>query len=205
MAIKWFDFDGTIVHVKERFYNVHMSLCEHFKIKPLPENDYWEARCNGVSTKEILKSINAENVYEEYISRRNDLIESEKFLRYDTLREGVEETLKEIKSKDKVFVLSGRLSKDMLVKQIDWLGLSKYVDEILVVSPFGGWEDKCEVLKKYASPSDLFVGDNPKDILAGKNAHIKTVAILNGMSTKPILESVSPDSIIDKLSALLAI
>ena len=47
-----------------------------------------------------------------------------------------------------------------------------------------------------------YVGDIPNDILAAKNAGVRSVAITTGMCTREMLEKYGPDYIVDSLSEL---
>jgi phosphoglycolate phosphatase-like HAD superfamily hydrolase len=202
MNIVWFDFDGTIVDVQERFYHVHIAICSELGILSLSKNDYWQARCNAVSTKDILKLLNATDLFEQYISIRNNLIESVEFLKYDRLREGVKETLSEVDISYKSNLLTARSNKDSLFSELENLNIRQYFSDIFMVSPFSKWEEKSVVLDKFSNESHFIIGDTPNDIIAGKKASIKTVGILNGMSTPALLTSSNPDLLIKEFSEI---
>lgn len=51
----------------------------------------------------------------------------------------------------------------------------------------------------------MYVGDSPNDILAGKNAGIKTCAFISNPLRKEIMESMNPDYLIDDFGALTQI
>lgn len=200
----WFDFDGTIVDVKKRFYSVHQALCMYLNINPLTESEYWNARCNRVSTMDILRKINAEHIYDEYIAGRNELIESTKFLKMDTLRSGVVEALNQIKLRYKCKLLTGRKDKKNLDWQLKYLQIVGFFDEVFIVSPYGNWEEKYKILCNYSSPADIMVGDTPGDLLAGKSAQLKTIAVLDGMSTQSNIEATIPDYIVPFFAGIMS-
>lgn len=204
MRTIWFDFDGTLVDVKARFYSVHKTICSRFSIKPLPETEYWKARCEGISTLEILKGISAENLFEQYIAERNKLIESPEFLGMDKVREGVKETLLNLKSKYQFNILTGRSSREALEWQLNHLSLAGFFYGIFVVSPYGDWQDKYNVLQMNSRPGDIVIGDAPRDMIAGKKAGLKTIAILDGMATKERIEDTHPDVSITFFKEIIA-
>ncbi|MFC2068215.1 HAD family hydrolase, partial [Chloroflexota bacterium] len=49
----------------------------------------------------------------------------------------------------------------------------------------------------------IFVGDSSLDIMAGRAAGVRTVAIYNGVASKEALAEQEPDCILDDLSLLL--
>ena len=54
-------------------------------------------------------------------------------------------------------------------------------------------------------PQDTyFIGDSEVDVLTGKNAGMKTVAVSWGFRDRKVLEAASPDVIIDSRAELLA-
>ena len=189
----WFDFDGTLVDVSKRYSTVHEIICEKLGVTPLPKEQYWKLRCEGKTTKEILQFINAEQYYNTYIEYRNEVIESLEFLEMDLLRRNVQETLVMLRDKYKLKIISGRALKTNLVEQLKQLHLYDFFLEIYTTSPFGGWKEKEVVLRKYAEAGDYIVGDHPIDIIAGKNAGLKTISVLGGMSTSIKLNEVMPE------------
>ncbi len=197
MNIVWFDFDGTLIHVDERFYQVHLAICSKLGISPLSKEDYWQARCNAVSTENILKLIQASELFEKYIALRNTLIESLEFLTYDVLRNGVKVTLGELKGTYTLHLLTGRSNKANLLYELENLEIKQYFSEVLMVSPFGKWEEKSTILNEYKNESYYMIGDTPNDIIAGKNAAVKTIGILGGMSTYSILSATNPDFLVN--------
>jgi HAD superfamily hydrolase (TIGR01509 family) len=53
-------------------------------------------------------------------------------------------------------------------------------------------------------PSEAaYVGDSPIDIEAGRAAGVHTIAVLTGTSTRPVLEAVAPDHILESAVELL--
>jgi|SRR6185312_9004934 len=197
MNIIWFDFDGTIIHVEERFYRVHQRICEQLALPPLDKEQYWNARINGVSTKDILKLINAEHLFEEYISIRNALLESLEFLKYDRLRSNAKIILDDLHKNYQINLLTARSNEANLLLELEQLDIKKYFTDIFIVSPFSKWVDKSAILSKYTNESICMIGDTPNDIIAANKVAIKTIGILNGMSTKSIISSCHPDFIVN--------
>ena len=205
MKTIWFDFDGTLVSVKRRYYSVHETICRNLGLFPLPENIYWQLRCESVSTRLILEKIGAAEKFEAYRTLRNQLIESIAFLDLDEKRIGTDEVLKLLHQKFRLCILSGRASNANLLSQLRDLDLARYFQEVYTVDPFDNWNAKFEVLKQYGSAEDLIIGDSARDIKAGKARGMLTTAILAGMSTPDLLKLEGPDAIISELGELPAL
>ena len=61
-----------------------------------------------------------------------------------------------------------------------------------IITEFGIRKDEC-----------LYVGDSPIDILTGKAAGVKTIAVTTGIATIEQLKEANPDGIISNLEKLL--
>ncbi len=205
MSTIWFDFDGTITDVKTRYTQVFIDFFASKYHIDLNSDKYWQFRQAGLSTLKILENYGYERFIQEYIDFRNETIESIAYLKKDTLRANVEETLSELKKRFTLKILSGRAIKENLIEQINFLNLSSYFTEVYTVSPFAAFVEKQAVLKKNASISDYMVGDTEHDIKAGNSCSLKTIAISDGMSTKERLIQSLPTQIIDSFSKLSSI
>lgn len=119
---------------------------------------------------------------------------------------GVRETLEALKSKRK-FILTNRYARyaDVLLKSLD---LRRYFEEI-----FGGDDDECVkpnicLFERIASRIDfdkaraIIVGDMGIDIMAGKNAGIKTCWISHGLGQAEEARKLRPDYMIDDIREL---
>lgn len=131
--------------------------------------------------------------------------------RYSTLKPHARKILSALQRQGiKLAVASNRPTKfsQILIRS---LGLEKYFD--LVICADKKHELKPEpylikqVLKKLkiASREALYVGDMVYDIKAGKNARVKTVAILGGSGSREELAALKPYQMIDNLKQLLKI
>lgn len=89
------------------------------------------------------------------------------------------------------------------------LGLKKYFDLVVCAKDKSEIKPNPDILLKIikrlkvATAEVLYVGDMTIDVYAGKNAGIKTIAVLGGSSSKPQLKKARPFKIIPKLSDLL--
>ena len=193
----FFDLDGTLIDVSDRFYGVYSEICNELGIETLPKNKYWLKRQTKISTFDILKSTKGEKFYEQFITLRNQKIETQSFLKYDTLKPKVDMLLKKLSKKYTIHLISLRNSRSNLLWQLNYLSIIKYFKTVENASAFGGYHDKIKLIEKIGySSGDWVVGDTESDILAGKTLNLYTCAVLNGMRTKNFIEKLNPHFII---------
>jgi HAD superfamily hydrolase (TIGR01509 family) len=120
----------------------------------------------------------------------------------------VENTLKTLKSKHVKLGLLTTTPREPLKVAVKRLAISNYFDIMLakdeakskpdpdglnqIITEFGVNRDEC-----------LYVGDSPIDILTGKAAGIRTIAVTTGLATVEQLKENAPDDIITNLEQLL--
>jgi HAD superfamily hydrolase (TIGR01509 family) len=121
----------------------------------------------------------------------------------------VESTLKALKSKGVKLGLLTTTPRKPLKVVIKKLAIGKYFDIMLakddanskpdpdglkqIITEFGIGKDEC-----------LYVGDSPIDVLTGKAAGVRTIAITTGVTTMEQLKEKTPDGIITDMEQLLA-
>jgi pyrophosphatase PpaX len=202
-----FDFDGTIVDSMHMVFN---ALNDALKKKSLPTIEIeLFGRLAGlplidiISTKtQISGSVSKEvekDVFESYTS----------FCRSSCqLLPHVESTLMTLKSKQIKIGLLTTTPSLPLKAVMNKFSLNEYFDIMLakedaknkpnpeglnkIITQFGLKKDEC-----------LYIGDSPIDILTGKAAGIKTIAVTTGIATIKQLKKAKPDAIIPNLEKLL--
>ena len=204
----YFDFDGTIVNVSDRFYTVYQCICRELGVAVLNQVDYWLARCTRKSTREILRLSAGEGSYEAFIEKRTRLIESQQFLVLDQLRVGAKWVLKRLAQRHRLVLVSARGSHHCLTWQLKTLNIYDFFSEVCVSPPFGTWRDKAAILTAQQALSHgdaMIVGDTESDILAGQSVGITTCAVNGGMALENDLRRLEPGYVIHELSSLLDI
>jgi len=202
-----FDFDGTIVDSTNMVFKV---LNDALKKRSLPTIEIeLLGRMSGLPVGDI---VNTKTYISESTAKE---IEKDVFDAYTVfcrtscrLLPQVENTLKTLKSKQiKIGLLTATPSKSLRAVA-EKFSLDDYFDIILakgdaknkpdpeglekIITEFGIEKDEC-----------LYVGDSPIDILTGKAAGIKTIAVTTGLATIQQLKEAKPDDIIPNLDKLL--
>jgi len=202
-----FDFDGTIVDSMNMVFN---ALNDALKKKSLPTIEIeLLGRMAGLPLIDIIgaKAHISESAAKEV---EKDVFEAyTAFCRTSCqLLPNVESTLKILKSKQiKIGLLTTTPSKP-LKEVAKKFSLNDYFDIMIakedaknkpkpdglnkIITKFGIKKDEC-----------IYVGDSPIDILTGKAAGIKTIAVTTGIATIEQLKEAKPDDIIPNLKKLL--
>ena len=202
-----FDFDGTIVDSMQMVFS---ALNDALKRRNLPTIEIeLLGRMAGLPVIDIISS-------KAYITEAAAKeVEKDVFKTYTSfcrtscqLLPHVESTLKTLKSKKiKLGLFTTTPTKPLMAVEKKF-SLKDYFDIMIakedaenkpnpeglnkIVKEFGIRKDEC-----------LYVGDSPIDILTGKAAGIKTIAVTTGIATIKQLKEANPDWIIPNLEKLL--
>lgn len=202
-----FDFDGTIVDSMPMVFN---ALNDALKRRNLP---IIEAELLGaLAGLPVIDIISSKAHITESAAKE---VEKDVFGAYSSfcsvncqLLPNVESTLKTLKSKSiKLGLFTTTPIKPLMVVEKKF-SLKDYFDIMIakedaknkpspeglnkIITAFGIKKDEC-----------LYVGDSPIDILTGKAAGVKTIAITTGLATIEQLKEANPDWIISNLEKLL--
>jgi len=204
-----FDFDGTLIDIKIDFpkmKNEVLSLGKQYGVLPNPE-------------LYILEAI--DHIYNELLAQDNYLADIFKKQAIDILVEievsatanakaffGADKTLRQIRSKGIKVGIVTRNCRPAVLKSSEMAGLEYDLlltrDDVKKVKPDPQHLlDALNLLGSQASNS-IMVGDHPMDILAGKKAGMRTIAVLT-MKNREDFDEVSPDLILNNVSDILEI
>jgi HAD superfamily hydrolase (TIGR01509 family) len=202
-----FDFDGTIVDSMQMVFS---ALNDALKRRNLPTIEIeLLGRMAGLPVIDIISS-------KAHITEASAKeVEKDVFKTYTSfcrtscqLLPHVESTLKTLKSKKiKLGLFTTTPTKPLMAVEKKF-SLKDYFDIMIakedaenkpnpeglnkIVKEFGIRKDEC-----------LYVGDSPIDILTGKAAGIKAIAVTTGIATLQQLKETNPDGIISDLEKLL--
>lgn len=202
-----FDFDGTIVDSMRMVFDV---LNTSLKKRDLP---LIEVELLGqMAGKPLIDIISVKTQISESDAKE---VEKDVFLAYTSfcrsscqLLPNVESTLKTLKIKGIKLGLLTTTPKRPLKAVADKFSLDSYFDIMLAKEDAKNKpnpEGLERIIRKFGITKEecVFVGDSPIDILTGKAAGIKTLAVTTGIATIKQLKEVNPDGIISDLGALL--
>jgi len=198
----FFDLDGPILDVSKRYYAVYRDFCVSHGAKPLGQKSFWSSKRNK----------NDLNIPDHLTSGYKlfwwNNIESAKYLALDKTQKEALKILRDFSKKGITLCLvSLRHDKKTFYAEIRNFGLDRFFKKIFVFSPVPfktekNWLVKNKLLKKFVQKDDIIIGDTGTDILCGKKLRIKTVAVLNGITSYKRIKIYSPDYIVRGVGTL---
>ena len=147
----FWDLDGPILNVKEKYYCVYRNLITDAGYEALDKQEYWDAKRSKVSEIEILSRTGAADFFEIYHKARLSLIENPDYLSLDTLQEGAREVLAYFSTRFQLVLVTLRSSSRHLNKGLKKLGIKKYFVDILTSGDkyYPRWRIKHQLVKEY--------------------------------------------------------
>jgi phosphoglycolate phosphatase-like HAD superfamily hydrolase len=192
-----FDFDGTLIDIRNKFTNVYQDLVSSMGGQPV--NEYFKKRYSGVTEKDIfLMSGLKESQYSKYDSLRESLLEEPQYLSCDHLFKGVLSLLKGIRERGSaIWIVTHRYNRITLQQELKDLNLLNYIDDYACTGDkqYGDCSNKhpdwfqdaaMQKSRKLTSLSQRYsrivmVGDSPTDIEAANKADVSSVALPTGL------------------------
>jgi len=201
------DLDGTIVDSKEAyleavktaFKTVGQRMVNAKIVTEIPKRLE-----QNLPIKDLLKGIDAQKFLTIYLNAyyQNTSTKTKPIPK-------ISETLKKLSEKAKLALITMRyVPKEKVASELEKFGLAKYFQYIITALDTHEPKPSPEALIKCAKQLDipkcecLVVGDSVADIKAGKNAGIKTVAVLSGIFSRKELKSEKPDLILESVNQL---
>lgn len=213
--ILFFDLDGPILDVQERYYRIYTEILVTYGAKPVSGETYWAAKRNKVPEAEILAMSGMQSQEKLYHKTRRQLIESADYLEYDRLQDSAADVLGVLRGHARLVLVTLRNEPDTLAEQLKALGIDTLFDTVLVSGSRRAeqkWTIKRDlVLETFgdiledseARSPGYFIGDTETDILAGQALGLRTIGVLNGIRTKPLLEACQPDCLVPAIGDVL--
>lgn len=200
----FFDLDGTLIDISEKYYRVYADFIISNQLRPINKKHFWRLKRSKTSLEEILGDSAILEAYKDFFINH---IESPKYLKFDCLYAFSINVVSELSTKGlKLYGVSLRQDPGGLMRQIKNFKLDQFAKVLTATPPpFQSNENyrlKVKLIKPIAHPGDIIVGDSRADILAGKALNLKTVAVLSGISNYRVLKSYSPDFIIRDIRSI---
>ncbi|MCT7520064.1 HAD family hydrolase [Aliarcobacter cryaerophilus] len=183
------DLDGPILEGKFRHYTCYKYIIKKYGGNVIDVDAYWELKRGKVTRDILLEKSNFRESYEVFFKEWMNTIENEEYLRLDTLKPNVVETLKSWKNiTDKIVLVTMRQNREYLLNQLDRLGILCLLNEVIDCPPQRK-NTKYEALKDKIFNNAIFIGDTEEDTNTAKMLGIKSIGITNGLRDKKFLEA----------------
>jgi len=209
-----FDFDGTLVDVKDKYYHVYCDFLKKHKAKPMGLDKFWDLKRSACDSDKILSSSGMDTGYSnEFLAHTIDKIENPENLKKDKLIKGALTVLFELKKNHQLYLVSARRNKENLISQLKENKIFECFEKIITPRRFfktvNNFENtpKSEVLTEMGlnNAVNLIVGDSGMDMLTSKKINALSCAVNTGIRSTEILKSYQPDFMIDSISDFLPI
>lgn len=204
------DLDGTITESGEGCMNAVRYM---FSKAGYEEND--ETRIRSFVGPPIKKHLisafgfSEERAAETYAYYREYYMD--KGIHESRLYDGIEETLRAIKTSGKALYVATSKPEAMALPIIEGYGLMPLFDAVFGARHEEGIYDKTQVLRfgisrlGYTPANAVMVGDRSHDIVGGRAVGIDTVGVLYGYGDRKELLDAKPDYILDSVADLAAL
>lgn len=194
----FFDFDGTLVNVFKRDYELYKRALRGRD--SITYEEYTQRRRNNESSRSIvsLTVMNHEEFYPDFIAERHALTERSELLTLDTLFDGVQDVLTGL-SKHPMFIISARNNHQTLTEQCKALKIDHHFRYIHAIAS----SDKSPILKALSGGEiAIMIGDTEFDVESAKAAGVISVAVSSGIRSRTYLQALQPDHLIDNIKQL---
>jgi phosphoglycolate phosphatase len=204
----FFDLDGPILDVAERYYRAYSQALSVLNFEPLEKKAYWNLKRLKADDSEILKSSSAQSVLKEFRTNKDGLIEEETLLTLDEVWPELLLCYATLFEREFSVLVTMRKHSERTEWQLKQLGIYEWFDRILLcpveISIENRWEIKVNainasgVLKSLKPDECIFVGDTETDISAGRHLGMKTIAVSFGIRNRNILLEYEPVELFDE-------
>ena len=211
------DFDGPIMDVSHRYYQVYQRCLQltkqpSQKITLLSKAEFWQLKRARVSERKIglLSGLKPEQA-RIFAHLRRTNVHAMPYLTHDTLIPGAIATLTEIQQLGfELVVMTMRKERELNVA-LEKYHLERFFpphlrycfdnDYLITLDT----KDKpllmAKALQELPTAADVWmVGDTEADIIAAKTHNVKVIAVLSGIRDRQRLAIHQPDSIVDNLA-----
>ena len=206
-----FDLDGTLIDSLVAYRMAFNRSVERYNLKPIDIRELTDFLNQFLSLEELLKnlypSLNPEDIQEFMLEMKNEFIALSKD--YITLKPHARDVLLLLKNQGmKIGIATGRMSRgDGKWRELKNLNIDSFVDTVVTAGETKPKPDPASLIK-CAEELDLsldecvFVGDSRADVIAGKSAGVKIIAVPTGVASRDQLAEEMPDFMLDSLYQL---
>lgn len=172
----FFDFDGTIVNVWPRYYQVFLAASEFTGIS---QRDYVKAKRALISDREVAHYL-GRNLPTWYFLKKRALLESEDYLQLDTLFVSKIE-LSAMFSKFECRFLTKRRRADAFFTELKNLGLYHLSDQAIVLDPTQKVSKKEFLMKNFPYSNHIVIGDSEAEWETATLENVHAVLVQTGL------------------------
>lgn len=188
-----FDYDGVIVDSLSIFRENFIRACKINGFDQISKQAFLDL-FNGNMYESMIKSgISKEKIPNILKSLKSRLLDAQNNL---YLFDGVDSMLKKLSKENKIIIITSNIT-EVVEKFLESKNINCYRNIV------GGEKETSKIIKIKAIKTEFpnyqyfYIGDTRGDIIEGKNAGVKTIAVTWGWHSKTSLKKECPDYIID--------
>jgi HAD superfamily hydrolase (TIGR01509 family) len=210
-----FDLDGTLIDTLGTYTEAFNKGTEVFGLEPVTDEKIADFLNRGLRLNEMLLEL-FPSVFEGDVKRQTCEEEIRKtYFAMQTgkvlLKPGAKRTLQSLKERGiKVGIFTGRRSTgERRWLELRRLNIDQFVDTMVTAAdapskPAPDGLIKCIDELGLSAKEVVFVGDSTLDVIAGKKAGVRTVAVYDGVAAKEVLAEQRPDCLLGDLNMLFS-
>ncbi|MDR3546818.1 MAG: HAD hydrolase-like protein [Candidatus Pacebacteria bacterium] len=184
--LAFFDLDGTLVDISDRWYRLHVDIASRHKLTPLVRETYLHMKKEAVPEQEILANItNDTEVIEAYCEERINKIETDEYLAHDYVFPEAENVLDAWSREHRLILLTKRHRQDALANELRTLGISTYFSQVIA------GKDKAALLREAFSNDDLqgafLISDALEDYMLAREEGMNPIVVGYGLRSPEYL------------------
>ncbi|WP_041699239.1 HAD family hydrolase [Thalassoporum mexicanum] len=217
------DFDGPIMDVSERYYQVYLYCLARIKlpnqlVNTLTKAEFWHCKRSQIPETEIaLKSgLTEYSQPERFAKLRRNTVHTEPYFKYDRLNEMAIAALEQAQAEGLELAVMTMRRVCELDPAIEAYDLGRFFPperRFCLANDYVKTQDVQDKTRSMANAlktlpqatSQWMVGDTEADIIAGKTHGIYTIGVLSGIRSQERLELNQPEKIVNNLAEAVAL
>jgi phosphoglycolate phosphatase-like HAD superfamily hydrolase len=217
------DFDGPIMDVSERYFQVYLFCLEKVKepkqlVIPLTKAEFWDLKRSQVSEQEIAvrSGLTLVNQPQIFARVRRETINSKSFFAYDCIHSNAIAALRMAQNAGiELAVMTMRREQELfpVLAQYDLYGFFNRDRIFCLKNDYIKTQDIKDKPKLMAgaigtlpmAEHQWMVGDTEADLISGNTHNLKTVGVLSGIRNQTQLEIYQPMAIAENLEEAVKI
>jgi len=205
MKLACIDLDDTLAETTRTHVKAFGEAFKSFGLKPVPDKKI--IRLFGLAAEKMVKKLypKISKRLINKISRKHNEVVINASYRCAKKIKGTNEALRYLKSKGYKIVIVSNSSLEEVRRLLSQVNIKKY-DKIIsgdIVKKSKPDPEGINMAKKiFKAKEVIMVGDTIYDIIAGKKANARTIAVLTGPNSKNKLKKYKPDFIIRSIAEI---
>jgi len=215
------DFDGPIMDVSERYYQVYLHCVKKIRqseqvVRTLSKSEFWELKRSQVPEKEIAKlsGFNDERQAVAFAHLRRATVHTHDYFQYDRLLEKAIPALEKAQNAGYDLAVMTMRRRRELEPVLDQYNLRRFFksDRIFCLDDdyvkTVDTQDKPKLMKQAQAnlptvQQQWMIGDTEADIFAAQSYNIPAIALLSGIRNQTQLEKYQPQQILPNLTTAI--